>query len=74
METTRRDFGDVFTGEELEQTFYVRNVGTKALELKEKSTLGSLNSKPTYSLTEAAWHPSAEYSPRTVAATRAAPS
>jgi hypothetical protein len=39
---TKRDFGEVFAGEELEQTFLFRNVGTKPLELSQKSTLSSL--------------------------------
>ena len=40
MNTTKRDFGDVFAGEELEQNFQVLNAGTKPLELERKSTLG----------------------------------
>src|SRR5437660_44689 len=35
MDTTRRDFGDVFAGEEIEHSFVVRNTGTKPLELAE---------------------------------------
>ena len=38
---TKRDFGEVFAGEELEQSFLLRNDGTKPLELSQKSTLSS---------------------------------
>jgi hypothetical protein len=41
IDITRRDFGEVFTGEELEQTFLLRNAGTKPLELSQKSALSS---------------------------------
>jgi hypothetical protein len=41
IETTSRDFGEVFAGEELECSFTVRNTGTKPLELAEKSTIPS---------------------------------
>ncbi|HEX8185444.1 MAG TPA: hypothetical protein VF747_11850, partial [Blastocatellia bacterium] len=37
MERTRRDFGEVFIGEELSQVFTVRNVGTAPLELANKT-------------------------------------
>jgi hypothetical protein len=36
IDGTRRDFGEVFIGEELEQVFTVRNVGTAPLELANK--------------------------------------
>lgn len=36
MEGTRKDFGEVFVGEELDQVFTVRNVGTAPLELANK--------------------------------------
>lgn len=43
IDSTRRNFGDVFIGEELEQVFTVRNTGQKPLELSEKSvTTGSI--------------------------------
>jgi hypothetical protein len=72
--STRRDFGDVFAGEELEQNFPVRNTGTKPLELAQKSTLG-LNSKTSsYPVTAAVWRPTDPFPARTVAARRAAPS
>jgi hypothetical protein len=37
IDSTRRDFGDVFVGEELDQIFTVRNVGTAPLELANKT-------------------------------------
>ena len=39
IDITRRDFGEVFAGEELEYTFLFRNAGTKQLELSQKSLL-----------------------------------
>lgn len=42
---TRRDFGEVFVGEELDQIFTVRNVGTAPLELANK-TLAARPSAP----------------------------
>ena len=42
IDSTRRDFGDVFAGEELDHVFTVRNAGSAPLELAEKSvTTGS---------------------------------
>ena len=40
IESTRKDFGEVFIGEELDQIFTVRNVGTKPLELELKTITG----------------------------------
>ena len=40
IESTRKDFGEVFVGEELDQIFTVRNVGTKPLELGLKTVMG----------------------------------
>jgi hypothetical protein len=37
IDMTRRDFGEVFVGEELDQIFTVRNVGTAPLELANKT-------------------------------------
>jgi hypothetical protein len=37
IDSTRRDFGEVFIGEELDQVFTVRNVGTTPLELGLKT-------------------------------------
>ena len=37
IDGTRRDFGEVFVGEELSHVFTVRNVGTAPLELANKS-------------------------------------
>jgi hypothetical protein len=74
MNSTRRDFGDVFAGEELEQNFQVLNAGTKPLELERKSTLGTGSILPGYTVRAAAWHPNKPFLTRTVAARRAAPS
>ena len=74
MEITTRDFGDVFDGEELEQNFPVRNVGTSPLELSQKSTISRAESNPNLNITAAVWHPGSEYPTRRVAAMRAAPS
>jgi hypothetical protein len=40
MNLTRRDFGDVFAGEELEQVFPVRNDGDAPLEMAQKPLTG----------------------------------
>jgi len=40
MNMTRRDFGDVFAGEDLEQVFPVRNDGDAPLEMENKSLTG----------------------------------
>lgn len=40
MNLTRRDFGDVFAGEEIEQVFPVRNDGDAPLEMDNKSLTG----------------------------------
>jgi hypothetical protein len=45
IDMTRRDFGEVFVGEELDQIFTVRNVGTAPLELANK-TLAARPSAP----------------------------
>jgi hypothetical protein len=74
MASTRRDFGDVFAGEELEQNFPVRNAGTKPLELSRKSTLGAQSTAPNFPLRVAVWRPNDHLLTRTVAARRAAPS
>lgn len=74
MGSTRRDFGDVFAGEELEQNFPVRNAGTKPLELSQRSTLGTRSTAPDSPVRAAVWRPSDDLLIRTVAARRAAPS
>jgi len=74
MALTRRDFGDVFAGKELEQNFPVRNTGTKPLELERKSMLGARSTAPGYAVRAAVWRPNDQLLPRTVAARRAAPS
>ena len=72
--STRRDFGDVFAGEELEQNFPVRNAGNKPLELSQRSTLGTRSSERRYPVTEAVWRTNDQLVARTVAARPAAPS
>ena len=74
MASTKRDFGDVFAGEELEQNFPVRNAGNKPLELAQKSTLGTRSSAPNYLVRAAAWRPNEQLLARTVSARPAAPS
>ena len=74
MESTKRDFGDVFAGEELEQNFPVRNAGNKPLELSRRSMLGALSTAPGYPVTAAVWRRDNELRARAVAARRAAPS
>jgi len=74
MDVTKRDFGDVFAGEELEQVFLVRNAGTKPLELSQKSTLATGSTTLRFEVTEALWRPANQHLARGVAALRAAPS
>jgi len=74
MASTRRDFGDVFAGEELEQNFPVHNAGTKPLELSRKSMLGTRSTAPDFPVRAAVWRPNDYLLARTVAARRAAPS
>jgi len=73
MASTKRDFGDVFAGEELEQNFPVRNAGTKPLELSQKSTLGSRSTTHGYPVRAAVWRPNERLLARAVAARPAAP-
>jgi hypothetical protein len=73
MGSTKRDFGEVFAGEELEQNFPVQNAGNKPLELALKSALGARPSSPGY-LSAASWHPNEQILARTVSARPAAPS
>ena len=74
MALTKRDFGDVFAGEDLEQNFPVRNNGNKPLELSQKSALGFRPAAPTVKPTAAAWRPIDNVFIRSTAAMRAAPS
>ena len=74
MVSTRRDFGDVFAGEELEQNFPVHNAGTKPLELSRKSTLGTRSAAPDFRVKAAVSRPNDYRLTRTVASRRAAPS
>lgn len=74
MASTKRDFGDVFAGEELEQNFPVRNTGNKPLELSQKSTLGSRSTAPRSPVRTAVWRPNEPILPRPASANPAAPS
>lgn len=74
MDSTKRDFGDVFAGEELEQNFPVRNVGNKPLELERRSTLGRRSTEYDYPVASAVWRRDTLLRPRTAGARRAAPS
>ena len=71
MNLTRRDFGEVFAGEELEAVFGVRNAGTGPLELSQKSLLG-LRPAPAYPV-PAVWHANDRLLTKRIAATRVAP-
>ncbi|MFP5265441.1 MAG: hypothetical protein ACLGJB_26440 [Blastocatellia bacterium] len=46
IDMTRRDFGEVFVGEELDQIFTVRNVGTAPLELANKALAARPDAPP----------------------------
>ena len=72
--STKRDFGDVFAGEELEQNFPVRNLGSKQLELAQKSALGTGSSAPGSKPIPALWHPNDYLPSRSFVARRSAPS
>jgi hypothetical protein len=71
---TRRDFGDVFAGEELEQNFPVRNVGNKPLELAQRSTLGTRAKSSTLQISTADWRSIKQPLARTASSRLAAPS
>ena len=71
---TKRDFGDVFSGEELEQNFPVRNNGTKPLELAQRSLLGNRQIRSPFQVATADWHPGNLPITRIVATRPAAPS
>lgn len=74
IEITKRDFGEVFAGEELECAFIVRNAGTKALELAEKSTIPARSVGSSRAPSTAVWRTEDRLFTRAVALTRAAPS
>ena len=73
MDVTKRDLGQVFAGEELEQTFLFRNVGTKPLELSQKSALSGRAVEIPYPIT-ALFHSGGRDLLAASAAMRAAPS
>lgn len=73
MDMTKRDFGEVFAGEELQQVFLVRNAGTKPLELSQKSTLAAASDRPRSGVTQAMWRLEDQLFLRNIAM-RAAPS
>jgi hypothetical protein len=72
--STKRDFGDVFSGEDLEQSFPIRNNGTKPLELAQRSLLGNGQIQAPLRVETAEWHPVKLPITRTVGARVAAPS
>ena len=73
MSMTRRDFGDVFAGEEIEQTFAVRNDGDAPLEMQQKSLTGQ--AAPATELMRAAvFYGGSPVALKPVALRRAAPS
>lgn len=74
IEITKRDLGEVFAGEELEYTFFVRNAGTKVLELKEKSAISFHSNAPEQLASRAVWRSKDRIFIRAAASTRAAPS
>ena len=73
MTLTRRDFGDVFAGEELEQVFPVRNDGDATLEMEHKPLTGRSAPLPAGRLVRASAGQTA-LALMPVAARRAAPS
>ena len=72
MTTTRRDYGDVFAGEEIEAAFVVNNAGSAPLELAQKSSLATRPAEPGYPVA-AAWRANDGFLTRRVAAVRVAP-
>lgn len=74
MDLTKRDFGEVFAGEDLEQPFTVRNIGTKPLELSQKSSVSSRSTPRKYVEVAVLWRPGDRYLANTGAEMRAAPS
>lgn len=74
IEITKHDVGEVFAGEEIEYTFFLRNAGTKDLELKEKSTISFRNGGSGYAPSNALWRAQERSLAYAAAAMRAAPS
>jgi hypothetical protein len=73
MSMTRRDFGDVFAGEEIEQSFAVRNDGDAPLEMQQKSLTGQA-APITEWMRAAAFYGGSPVALKPVALRRAAPS
>jgi hypothetical protein len=73
MSMTRRDFGDVFAGEEIEQSFAVRNDGDAPLEMQQKSLTGQAASA-TQLMRAAVFYGGSRLALKPVALRRAAPS
>ena len=75
IDGTKRDFGDVFVGEELVQVFTVRNAGSAPLELAERSTTTGSNLPLSRELIKTvSFTQRAQAVPIAIAANRAAPS
>lgn len=53
MTTTRRDFGELFAGEVIDQSFPIRNDGDAPLEMEEKPLTGGLAPPPSERLLRA---------------------
>lgn len=73
MPLARRDFGDIFAGEELEQAFLVRNDGDAPLEMDNKPLTGQA-APPPPQLRAAAFASGSRLAPAPAALRRAAPS
>src|SRR5689334_2040169 len=72
MNMTRRDFGDLFAGEEIEQVFPIRNDGDAPLEMENKSLTGQ--AAPAFSDWRASAFQASGTALRPVALRRTAPS
>jgi len=73
IESTRCNFGVVFAGEQLNHVFLVRNVGTKTLELDNKSLTGLAQPASPQDLVRQASFHSATHGGRPTFAPAAAP-
>ena len=75
LDSTKRDFGDVFAGEELVHVFSIRNDGPVPLELAEKSVTTGRGLPSSRGLIKTvSFNPSKQAVPIAVATSRAAPS